>query len=98
MGKFTETRLYKVMYRAYKNERFIDEYALGYFISKEEALTMVLDDMVQCGNSDIEIDPYKIVGIDGYDPSYKHVFRLHEIRVGRTVAHDSIEPLTNWDY
>lgn len=96
MKKYTEMTIYKVMYRCFKNNVITDEYAVGYFVSKEEARDMVLNDMNECGNSDIEIEKYSITGIDGKDSNYKHVYRLCKVKVGKTIVHDSIENLTRW--
>ena len=97
MDKFTETTIYMLMYRCFKNEILIDEYTIGYFVSKQEAYQCVWNDIHACGNTSIKVEKYAISGIDK-DPKYRHEYYLHKVNVGKTIQHDSITPLTSWDF
>lgn len=93
MDKFTKMTIYMVVYHCFKGEIHIDEYPVGYFVSKDEARNFVINDITVCGNVSMIQEPYQIIGIDK-DPDYKHVYKLTKIHVGQLCP---ITSLTSWE-
>ena len=96
MLEITKMTIYMVVYRCVKLDRIIDEYPVGYFVSKEEALSSVLDDIERCENVDFKVETYTITGFDK-DPEYKHIYRLNKINVGADFPHENLSEITSWE-
>ena len=96
MEKFTEMTIFMVKYQCVKKDVIIDEYPLGYFVSKEEALAFVLNDISVCENPGMERSEFRIIGLDR-DPNYKHVYLLRKVNVGKPAPENDITSITRWE-
>ena len=96
MVEFTEMTIYMVKYQCVKKDVVIDEYPVGYFVSKQEALAFVLNDISECENPRMERSDFRIIGFDG-DPDYKHVYLLRKVNVGKPAPENDITSITRWE-
>lgn len=96
MVEFTEMTIFMVVYQCVKKDVIIDENPAGYFVSKEEALAFVLNDISVCENSRMERNEFKIIGFDR-DPNYKHAYLLRKVNVGKPAPENDITSITRWE-
>jgi len=91
--EYTRTEIYEVRYACYDTERkiVVDSYPVGYFVSKEEALDCLKNEVFE--GRDLNLTEYAMEASfmdDRPDVPWQHCYQISKIFVGLTVPYNSI--------